>query len=150
MFTSWLVSFAVISTLVSSAAASSFEILSPGGPSLWWGTYVAVKLCSFPLTLCATLPSCQFGEYYRVDLSYRCPGFHKWRLPALVRRTSRDFSVIGSFIICRYMQGEQHEPPHFNLGGSYRRRRSQCGLFPYNHNPTGCIDSGYRLYPHPC
>jgi len=35
MFTSLLTSFAVISTLVSSAVGT-FSILSPGGPSLWW------------------------------------------------------------------------------------------------------------------
>jgi len=35
MFTSRLASFAVIGTLISSAAAS-FQILSPGGPNLWW------------------------------------------------------------------------------------------------------------------
>jgi hypothetical protein len=35
MFTSLLVSLAAISTLVGSASAA-FQILSPGGPDLWW------------------------------------------------------------------------------------------------------------------
>ncbi|KAI0293956.1 hypothetical protein BC826DRAFT_360539 [Russula brevipes] len=35
MFTSLLVSLAAISTLVGSASAA-FQILSPGGPNLWW------------------------------------------------------------------------------------------------------------------
>jgi hypothetical protein len=35
MFSSQLASFALLSTLVGSAAAT-FQILSPGGPDLWW------------------------------------------------------------------------------------------------------------------
>src|SRR5712675_920687 len=38
MFTSRLTSFAIISTLVGSTVAT-FQILSPGGPDLWWGEY---------------------------------------------------------------------------------------------------------------
>ena len=48
------------------------------------------------------------------------------------------------------MQAEQHEPYRFNRGGSYRRTGSQCGLLPYNHNPTGQFDPGDWIYPRLC